>query len=433
MSAQRFIRCKHCGMPHEAATIRCPITGQELVPEKRKTSSSPTRAAGGADEYKWAHSVRPQPAPQDEARERDASTLIGRTIEDKYRIDRLIGRGGMGAVYRAENTRIGKYVAIKILLKGYAKGSEGERRFLREARIAGSIGHPNICEVFDLGTLEDGAPYQVMELLEGGSLASRIKLEGALPIDEVLDISEQVLSALAAAHGRGIVHRDLKPDNVFLHTPSSGRHRGHGAEAAGGATQAKLLDFGVSKSLLGENTLSLTQTGVIVGTPYYLAPEQARGDRGLDHRVDLWAMGVVMYEALTGALPFKADNYNALIVKILQTRPPLPTALRPRLHEPIEAIVMRALAHEPRDRFGSAEEMLAALRLARRLGSGADAAALHGQPEVLSPSVAASPSEGALEHDLRISVVHGPEDPTEIRDSFGSREVDESSGTGPEG
>jgi eukaryotic-like serine/threonine-protein kinase len=410
VSAQRFIRCKHCGMPHEAGATQCPISGKTLVPERRRLSAPPPAAAPAA--YQWAHSLHPESGPRDDDPDgtRSEVSLTGRILEGKYLMREPLGRGGMGVVYRAENTRIGKQVAIKILLKGYARGSESERRFLREARIAGSIGHPNIVEVFDLGTLENGAPYQVMELLEGETLAARIQLEGALPIEDLLDHAEQILSALAAAHERGIVHRDLKPENVFLHRRQ-------------GTVTAKLLDFGVSKSLTSDHTLSLTQTGVVVGTPYYLAPEQARGDRGVDHRVDLWGMGVLLYEALTGTLPFRADNYNALMAKILSSRPLPPSQLRPMLPEALEEVILRALAFAPEDRFGSAEEMLAALRAARGKPARGSDAPLRARAagRMLTPELA--PADLTLS-DLQISVVHPPEDPTEVSVGFHHPELE---------
>ncbi len=394
------------------------MTGKALEPAARKRSVPP---APSASQYKWAHSLHPFSEPSDATPITDPTQLIGRTVEGKYRIDALIGRGGMGAVFRAENTRIGKQVAIKVLLKGYEKGSDQERRFLREARVAGSIGHPNIVEVFDLGHLDDGAPFQIMELLEGQTLADRIRIEGALPIDDLLDVAEQVLSALEAAHDRGIVHRDLKPDNVFLVERS-------------GTTIAKLLDFGVSKSLTGDHTLSLTQTGVVVGTPYYLAPEQARGDRDVDPLADIWAMGVVMYEGLTGNLPFRADNYNALLAKILSTRPVPVARLRPQIPFAVTAIVDRALAFERSERFETADAMLRSLREARgrrhvsselKLRTRTSSTPPGGKPTVSGDAIGESTLTGlALEDELRVSVVNGPDDPTEISDSFRYSETD---------
>jgi serine/threonine-protein kinase len=290
------------------------------------------------------------PAIFHDAAPRDPS-LVGHLLESKYLVKELIGRGGMGAVYRAENQRIGKQVAIKMLTRGHDAGSSSMKRFYREARIMGSLGHPNIVEIYDLGALDNGVPFQVMELLEGQTLAGKIELEGGLAFDEALMIGEQVLSALEAAHQRGIVHRDLKPDNVFL------AHR----EAR---TIVKLLDFGISKTI-GEETLSLTKTGMVVGTPFYLAPEQARGD-DVDQRIDVWAMGVLLYEMITGTTPFRAENYNKLIVRILATRAEPPSTRQPRLSKEVEHVIMSALSHDRDDRYADTGQMLAAFNKARR-------------------------------------------------------------------
>ena len=363
-SRERFIRCKHCGLPHEAEATLCPFSGKEIIPEKKAVRASvpPAAAAGppkpavASSPYEWQHSLKGSGESQLDTT--DPSVLVGRTVEGKYRIDALLGSGGMGAVFSAENLRIGKQVAIKILLRAYAKDSEAERRFYREARMAGSLGHPNIVEVFDMGALENGQPFQVMELLRGETLASRLKTEGALAFEDSLEIAEQVLSALIAAHQKGVVHRDLKPENIFL-------------TERGGERAAKLLDFGISKNLQrgDDETLSLTRPGAVVGTPYYLSPEQARGDR-VDHRADLWAMGVVLYEMLTGSLPYKAENYNRLIVKILTTRPAPPRSLRPAIEPALEEIVLRALSFEPDQRSQSAAEMRGALRVFRGTSTG---------------------------------------------------------------
>jgi len=396
MSQQRFIRCTHCGLPHEAAERRCPVTGAaiELASKPRSRGKPPP----SEEDYAWEHSLHPSVRVEDGSLDpEDLEGFVGKVVEGKYRVDALIGRGGMGAVFRAENVRIGKPVALKILHRGYAAGSESEQRFLREARVAGSLGHPNIVEVFDLGHTDDGKPFQVMELLEGQTLAERIRTEGALPEHEALDFAEEVLSALEAAHDRGVVHRDLKPDNVFL------------AER-GDRTTAKLLDFGVSKSL-GEHTQSLTLTGVVVGTPYYLSPEQARGQRDVDHRVDIWAMGVLMYEAVTGVLPFSAKSYDKLLTKILTQAPVPPSRFQARLTPAIEALILRALAADRRERFRSATEMLAALRRARRMGT-------------LEARFASFDLDGHGDVTVRQDPnLLGPDDPTEVSDSFASAEL----------
>jgi serine/threonine protein kinase len=349
MSQERFIRCPHCSLPHEADLAECPVTKKSLAVKPRKPARSATPA--GERSYAWEHSLDGAPLRNDGDLDPERlEAFVGAVIEKKYRVDALIGWGGMGAVYRAENLRIKKQVALKVL---YSLGpdSENERRFLREARIAGSIGHPNIVEVFDLGHLDDGKPFQVMELLEGQTLAERIRAEGAIAEDEALTIGMQVLSALAAAHDKAIVHRDLKPENVFL-VEREGR------------LVAKLLDFGVSKAL-HEHSLAITMTGAVVGTPYYLSPEQARGER-IDHKVDLWAMGVLLYETLTGVLPFNAKGYEELLTKIIRGRPTPPSKFQPRITPAVEAVILRALSNDPARRFESALDMKDQLSTARR-------------------------------------------------------------------
>lgn len=410
MSQQRFIRCSHCGLPHEAEQTLCPVSGKALDGQKQKRPRRRAEPPASGEDYAWAHSLHPwshveggqdlSPAALD--------TFVGRVVEGKYKIQEMIGRGGMGAVFRAENLRIGKAVALKVLYRGYNPGSEAERRFLREARVAGSLGHPNIVEVFDLGHLDDGAPFQVMELLEGQSLAQRIQAEGALPEAEALAIGEQVLSALEAAHESGVIHRDLKPENVFLVDRR-------------GETVAKLLDFGVSKSV-GEQTQSITMTGVVVGTPYYLSPEQARGGRDVDHRSDLWAMGVLLYEALTGVLPFNAESYEKLLVKIFQNRPVPPSRFQARLSPAVEALILRALSRDPADRPQSARAMLDELREAKASTKSPRLAETFLVPDALQRAYP-SLSIDFDERTLTDHVQPHPDDPTEISERFDSAEL----------
>jgi len=276
--------------------------------------------------------------------------LVGHVIDEKYRVKALLGEGGMGAVYEAEHIAIGRVVAVKVLHPKHAQQSDSVARLKHEARIAGSIGHPNICEVYDLGRLDDGAPYLVMERLIGETLDQRIKREGALPERDVVDVMMQVLSALTAAHGKAIIHRDLKPENVFL------------VRKLGMPPIAKLLDFGISKEVDEDTASDLTMPGIVMGTPYYMAPEQARGDRGLDHRVDLWAVGVILYESLTGRRPFVARNYNALLVQILTSKHRPLSEVRPGITRGLERIVDKALAKLREDRFQTAAEFQESLR-----------------------------------------------------------------------
>lgn len=278
-------------------------------------------------------------------------SLLGRVIGDKYGVTAIIGEGGMGAVYEAEHLEIGRLVAVKVMHPSETQRPEAVARLEHEARIAGRIGHPNICEVYDMGRLPDGSPYLVMERLHGETLAQRIARCGAVPPYELVDIMLQVLSALVTAHELGIVHRDLKPENIFL------------SERAGVPPVAKILDFGISRASDIDGTpLNLTRTGMVMGTPYYMAPEQARGDLELDHRLDLWAIGVILYEALTGQRPFVAHNYNALLVQIL-TIPQRPvTELDPTIPSGLSRLVDRALAKDREERFQSAREFQEALQ-----------------------------------------------------------------------
>ena len=251
--------------------------------------------------------------------------LIGTLIGGKYRVREVLGEGGMGTVFEAMHEELGNMVAIKVLHPNQLHKKDAVQRFHHEARAAARIGHPNICEVYDVGTLPDGRPYLVMDRLTGLTLAERIQTLGGLPFQEVIDTLTQVLSGLHAAHEKGIIHRDVKPENVFL------------SQRVGCAPLAKILDFGVSKVMTQHaqassfSDVEVTRTGVVLGTPYYLAPEQARGERTLDVRVDLYACGVMLYEALTGRRPFRAANYNALLIAILTSAPRPACELRPDL------------------------------------------------------------------------------------------------------
>ncbi len=250
----------------------------------------------------------------------------------------------MGSVWVAEHILIGKEVAIKILHPQLASDSQVVRRFLQEARAAAAIKHPNLVEVHDVGKAPDGSPYFVMDFLEGETLGTRLEREGRLPVEHAVSVLLPILSALDAAHRKGFIHRDIKPDNVFIDRTAS----------------VRLLDFGISK-MKGDVAGRVTRTGGALGTPQYMAPEQARGEKHIDGRVDIYAIGVVLYEALTGAVPHEAENYNALMVRIMTEAPPLPRSLRPDLPAALESIVLRAIAKAPDARFATAEELRRAL------------------------------------------------------------------------
>jgi serine/threonine-protein kinase len=315
----------------------------------------------------------------------------GQIVADKYRIVRLLGQGGMGEVYEGENVRIHRRVAIKTLLASVSSRSDVVQRFEREAQAAGRIGSEHIVEVLDLGDLPDGSRYMVMEFLEGSTLSDRIVSRGRVPPREAARIVMELCDGLAAAHVAGIIHRDLKPANVFLLASKAGR-----------PDFVKILDFGVSKfSVLGDE-MSMTRTGAVVGTPYYMSPEQAKGAKLIDARSDLYSVGVILYESITGQVPFNAQTFNELIFKIALETPPPPESFVPNLDPHFAGIVRKAMAREPNDRFQSAAEFKHALeswaqafdRGAGPSGSGAFAgsgAALGGGTQILGPDAFAGP------------------------------------------
>src|ERR1700753_2962295 len=249
----------------------------------------------------------------------------GALLDPKYRVDRLIAVGGMGAVYAGTHIQLRKRVAIKIL-NPQLSSAEMIERFHREALTASQIRHEGIAQVTDIGTSGDGEPFLVMEYLEGKSLASRLRTTGRLPVEDACEIGGAILSPLDAAHRAGIVHRDLKPDNVFLVRQSRGE-------------MVKLLDFGISRASGLESEFRLTTTGLVLGTPYYMSPEQARGEHEITPAADLYAIGVILYEMLIGTVPIQADNYNQLMYRVMMSEFAPPRARRPDLPEPVEQLI----------------------------------------------------------------------------------------------
>jgi eukaryotic-like serine/threonine-protein kinase len=282
----------------------------------------------------------------------ELSDLIGTTLLGRYKVTRKIGQGGMGAVFEATHTLIGKTVAIKVLLDKYARREAVVARLKQEAQLASATKHDHIIDISDFGETEDGRTFVVMEFLDGESLAECLHREGHLPEQRILRIAQQVASALGAAHANGIVHRDVKPENVFLLKKRDNKD------------YVKVVDFGISKSLRASDAenekeqVRLTQTGMVLGTPLYMSAEQARGDDNLDHRIDIYALGVIMYELGTGRVPFMGSNYLSVISQVLNDEPKPPRSLRPELSEEFEAIVMKALAKDKEQRYHSTDDML---------------------------------------------------------------------------
>ncbi len=293
-----------------------------------------------------------------------------------YRLGHEIGRGGMGVVYQATHAVLGRQAAVKVLLAQYTRDPSIVQRFFNEARAASAIRHPGIVEIYDFGVTPTGDAYIVMELLEGESLGARLQRVGCLGERGAVVIARQIASALAAAHRVGIVHRDLKPDNVFL-VPD--------AEVTGGE-RVKLLDFGIAKLAIDDRQASQTTTGLVIGTPSYMSPEQCAGSRHIDGRADLYALGCVMYRSLAGRLPFEGD-IGWVIGAHQHLAPSSLAALAPEVTPSTVTLVERLLSKAPGDRPASGAEVVDALRE----GAG-DAPSAPEGPGRAAPTVARDPT-----------------------------------------
>ncbi len=268
-------------------------------------------------------------------------------LDSRYRIDSLIAVGGMGAVYAGTHLLLHKRIAVKVLRSDLQSKQAMVERFQREAIAASAIGHENIVSVTDMGRTPDGIAYLVMELLTGQNLADLIEADAPLNAELACDIALEILSGIAAAHHAGIVHRDLKPENIYLsHRPVS-------------RDRVKILDFGVSRLASGTQPtpdVRLTTTGMIMGTPRYMSPEQARGETTITHATDIYATGVILYEMLSREVPYGAHNYNVLVHKILSAETMPLAQYRPDLPPTLVAAVEKAMALDPMDRYTTAEE-----------------------------------------------------------------------------
>jgi eukaryotic-like serine/threonine-protein kinase len=278
-------------------------------------------------------------------------SLIGKTIAGRYILRGLVGHGGMGAVYEAEHVGLGKRAAIKFVDPEFATDENVVARFAREARAMSAIESAHIVTVFDAGS-EDGRPYLVMELLRGEDLGQRLRRMGRVPLNEAMHIIAQVLKGLARAHGAGIIHRDLKPDNVFLVK--------HDTDPL----FAKIVDFGISKierPRANTHPLALTGRGTVLGTPFYMSPEQAQASSDVDGRTDLYSVGAILFECLTGRPPHTGESYEQVILSICMRDAPAVRSIDQSVSPEVSAFVERALARDRNQRFASAERMLAAL------------------------------------------------------------------------
>ena len=287
--------------------------------------------------------------------------LIGSTVAGKYHIDRLIGRGGMGAVFQATNAGIGKRVALKFLGAETSKDVDAATRFQREAEAASLAESPHIVQIFDSGRSEQGLPFLVMELLTGEDLRARLRREGRLAPEAAARIALQVLKALRQAHGAGIVHRDLKPDNVFL------------CQRDDEPAFVKIVDFGISKLQQSPGVDTLTHKGAVLGTAFYMSPEQAQSFSDIDGRTDLFSVGAILYEMLTGQPPHSAPTYEAVLIAICTRDADDVRAKAPEVPEKLARVIARALKRDREERYQSAEEMLddldAAMRESRALSA----------------------------------------------------------------
>jgi predicted Ser/Thr protein kinase len=299
-----MVRCEQCGLEHEDELLVCPRTGKLFRPDR----------------------IFPR----------------GTVLEGKYRIEGVLGAGGMGAVFRATHTLLNKVVAVKLTLPDFARDEQMTARMVREARAASSTGHRNIAAVTDMGWTDEGGLFIVMEYLAGTTLQRLIEREGRLTVPRSAEIVSQMLSGLAAVHAKGVVHRDLKPENVML------------VQDEEGVDQVKILDFGISKVVGDDKSLDLTQTGLVMGSPRYMSPEQARGTSRVDQRVDIYATGGILYTLLVGRPPLGAENYHAMLAAILSGCIESPSTVVSGIPRALDRIVLRAMALDPGARYSDA-------------------------------------------------------------------------------
>ena len=318
---------------------RCPNCGREYGDEANFCTRDGTRL------------IVPTPTTPD---------LSGQLLDDRYDIQRKLGEGGMGLVYLATDRTTQETVAVKVLTRGLGRDPKALVRLRREAAYGMRLAHPNICHIIRLGQTADGATYIVMPYLEGEVLVERTNRLGQIPLDEAVQLVTDIAAGLNAAHDFGIVHRDLKPENVMVRSDATGLH-------------AVVMDFGLAKAQpVGKELEKLTATGIVLGTPEFMSPEQLRG-KPLDRRSDVYALGLVTYEMLTGKLPFEGRTQQALMIARLKQDPQPLYEVRPDLRFPpkVDAVLEKAIRREPADRYQTAPDFAKAFAEAARDSRGA--------------------------------------------------------------
>ena len=333
--------------------------------------------------------------------------LVGGVVDRRYEVLEILGEGGMGRVYRVRHAHLGRTFAMKMLRPELARDADLAARFIREAKATASVKHPNVVQITDFGRLPDGTPYFVMELLVGRTLAQVLKASGPLPVTRAVAIVEKVAGGLAAAHAAGVVHRDLKPDNVFFVGDSD--------------ADLRVVDFGAAKIVGSDH---VTRAGMVFGTPHYMSPEQA-GGQPVDHRADVYSLGVIMYEMLSGRVPFEADTYMGVLTQHMFVPPTVPSELVApgTTLGPLEGITLTCLEKAPEDRFASMDELVRALRqvgtlapavaprIDARIGSGDWALPRRRPGPWWAVAVAAALAAGALALWLRSQALRSRSEP----------------------
>ncbi|AUX40142.1 uncharacterized protein SOCE26_015390 [Sorangium cellulosum] len=364
------VRPSRSGWVEGPASEQVPQNLGAPPPLRRSTPRLARHSEPGGDEHEGRMTPPPisegEPSleipPPDEVEPRERrppgakDPYIGTTFDHRYKIERLLGEGGMGYVYLARHKVIDKRVAVKVLRAELARDREIFERFVQEARAASSIGNPHIVDISDFGDLPDGSTYFVMEYLEGVSLAQIIDSPNELPMDKVCHIALQLSAGLAAAHEAGIIHRDLKPDNVFVVSRGSD------------PSFVKILDFGIAK-VSTSTTTKLTRAGAVFGTPHYMSPEQAAG-APIDHRTDIYSLGVMLYELVSRQLPFNADNFMGILTQHMYKAPVPIRALvgGPDCPPGLEAVILKCLSKKPESRYQSMSDLHADLERVRSGG-----------------------------------------------------------------